>query len=159
MHVLLFSPGFAANENDHNCIPPLQSLVQELTVRNVEVHIIAMEYPFQREPYLWQGATVWPMNGQNRRWHKPITFCRACLRANWLIKRRKFDVLHSFWYGMSADIANIISKRHHIPHFTTFMGQDVLLKNAWPRWAVSTNTREKKNWVVLSKFQKKILTE
>ncbi len=46
MRIIWITPGFAANEQDYNCIPPLQMLAKELQRQGVELHIVALEYPF-----------------------------------------------------------------------------------------------------------------
>jgi len=60
MRILWLTPGFAANEHDHNCIPPLQLLVRELLGQGLDLQIIALEYPFRAEPYVWGYPTPDP---------------------------------------------------------------------------------------------------
>ncbi|MCK6691052.1 MAG: glycosyltransferase [Thermoanaerobaculia bacterium] len=51
MRILWITPGFAAGEQDTNCIPPLQLLARELLRRGVDLRIIALEYPYKTVPY------------------------------------------------------------------------------------------------------------
>jgi 1,2-diacylglycerol 3-alpha-glucosyltransferase len=129
MKLLLLTPGFASDENDHNCIPPLQLLVRELGVRGVEVHIIALEYPFRSEPYAWHQAKVYPCNGQNRKWLKIRTSYRAKRWADTLHHQYKFDALHTFWLNRTTQIGIDIAEKTLLPHYITCMGQDVLNPN------------------------------
>jgi 1,2-diacylglycerol 3-alpha-glucosyltransferase len=155
MKLLFITPGFAAHENDDTCIPPLQALVRALIEKGAEVHIIALEYPFQKETYQWHGATVWPCNGQNRTWHKGITFLKAYWQAQKLAKTQHFDAIHSFWYGMATQVAARVARSGNIPHFITFMGQDVLQTNQKLRSIERADlAKTTKNWVVLSAFHR-----
>lgn len=127
--LLFLTPGFAAHEADHNCIPPLQALVRSLQQRGAEVCIVALEYPFTDRPYHWHGAAVYPCNGQNRLWLKPRTLWRAMTHAHELLDRHDILAIHSFWLGMAAGVGERVSLRRGVPHFTTLMGQDVLPSN------------------------------
>jgi len=129
MTILFLTPGFAASETDHNCIPPLQALVRGLLRRGAEVHIIALEYPFADRPYGWHGARVYPCNGQNRRWLKLRTVWRAMTHAHEVLNRGECAVIHSFWLGLAAGVGERVSHRRGVPHFTTLMGQDALPGN------------------------------
>lgn len=129
MTILLLTPGFAADESDHNCIPPLQALVRGLLRRGAEVHIVAFEYPFSDRPYHWHGARVYPCNGRNRWLLKPRTMLRAVFQAHKLLTHKPFDAIQSFWLGMAAGVGERVSRRRGVPHFTTLMGQDVLPSN------------------------------
>ena len=141
MRVVWITPGFAADEHDFNCIPPMQLLALELLRRGVDLHIVTLEYPFRSEPYRWHGATVYPCNGRNRRWMKPLIlwralrFCSAILTFRKLTTFGKLDdrntpaVIHSFWLGWASGLGEWLSQRCGVPHFTTLMGQDVLPQN------------------------------
>lgn len=58
MRILWLTPGFAAGPQDYNCIPPLQALARALTGQGVELHIIALEYPFVQAPYAFGPAAT-----------------------------------------------------------------------------------------------------
>jgi len=127
--LLLITPGFAADENDHNCIPPLQGFVRELQRRGVAVHIVALEYPFTDQSYNWHGAQVYPCNGRNRRWFKPRTIWRAMGFCHDVLDMSDISVIHSFWLGIAWRVGERIAQRRGVPHVTTLMGQDVLPGN------------------------------
>ncbi len=129
--LLLLTPGFAADETDHNCIPPLQALVRGLLRRGAEVYIVAMEYPFTDRPYRWHGAEVYPCNGRNRRWMKLLTTWRAIRCSKDILDVCGIDIVHSFWVGIAAGVGESVAARYGIPHITTLMGQDVLPNNQY----------------------------
>lgn len=129
MRVLWITPGFAADERDFNCIPPMQLLARELIRQGVDLQIVTLEYPFRDEPYNWHGATVRSCNGQNRRWLKGRTLWRARQFCQKILEEKKMTVIHSFWLGWASALGEKLSRRYGIPHITTLMGQDVLPQN------------------------------
>lgn len=154
MRVLWLTPGFAADENDHNCIPPLQLLARELLRQGVDLQVVALEYPFRSEPYRWHGASVFPCNGQNRRWLKMRTLWRAAATFRKLSTLGKFDAIHSFWLGLAFFVGEKILRQHNLPHFTTLMGQDVLQENR--RFLKSLTAERAARLIAVSDFQNDI---
>jgi len=156
VRVLWITPGFAADESDSNCIPPLQLLAQELQRRGVDLHIITLEYPFRSEPYRWHGATVYPCNGRNRRWIKLRTLWRAFHRGQQLIGSRTagISIIHSFWLGWASGLGERLSRPYRIPHVTTLMGQDVLPRNRL--FMNGLTTERQSRLVALSDFQRAV---
>lgn len=133
MRLLLLTPGFAASENDYNCIPPLQLYVRAMQERGFEIDIVAFEYPFREEPENWFGASVISANGQNRRWMRWRTWARVQRYAEQIIRSRKVDLIHSFWLGPAWVIGNRLAEKWKIPHRTTLMGQDARAGNRYLR--------------------------
>lgn len=127
--LLLLTPGFAADSDDHNCIPALQLLVNAWLNSGVIVQIIALEYPYREDPYDWQGAQVFPCNGQNNRLLKWRTLWRARALCRQLVQKHTPDALFSAWLGWAAAIGERQALQTGIPHFTILMGQDVLPGN------------------------------
>jgi glycosyltransferase involved in cell wall biosynthesis len=125
--MLLITPGFAANESDDSCIPPLQLLVRGLHDRGEKVQVIALEYPFRSAPYQWHGVPVFPCNGRNRKWLRWRTQARAHRYAKDLMEAGKGSSLNSFWLGQAWIVGRELAKRFHLSHSTTLMGQDVLM--------------------------------
>jgi glycosyltransferase involved in cell wall biosynthesis len=125
MRVLFITPGFAQNEEDSTCIPPLQSFARALAAQGVEPMIVALEYPFQTEAYRWHGLNVLPCGGRNRWLNKPLTILKAINYAQKAHRVKPFDVVHSFWFGLPFLVGFLISKILKIRHVCTFMGQDV----------------------------------
>lgn len=153
MRILWVTPGFAADEQDHNCIPPLQALARELVRQGVDLQIVALEYPFRSKPYQWQGATIFPCNGQNRIWLKPRTLWRA-MRFCHDILNTETAAIHSFWLGWAFGVGEKISQRRTVRHFTTLMGQDVLPKNR--RFLKMLTANQSARLVAVSNFQNDI---
>ncbi len=155
MRILWITPGFAASETDHNCIPPLQLLARGLLQRGIELHIIALEYPFCDTPYDWYGARVYPCNGQNRRLLKLRTLWRA--NAPPLPLEGTVTTIHSFWLGWASFVGERLAKRYGTRHFTTLMGQDVLPQNRLFQRAL--NAERSARLVAVSAFQNRVLEQ
>ncbi len=154
MRVLWITPGFAADEHDHNCIPALQLLALELLAKRVDLQIVALEYPFRDEPYRWHGATVFPCNGQNRRLLKPRTLWRAMRSCKRIVHEKEAAAVHSFWLGWASWAGEKASKRYNILHITTLMGQDVLPGNRLFLRGLSAERCQR--LVALSRFQNEV---
>jgi glycosyltransferase involved in cell wall biosynthesis len=149
MRVLWLSPGFAADENDLNCIPPIQLLASELVAQGIDLQIITLDYPFRSGEYQWNKIPVFSGNGQLR-WFNRI---RAKRYAEWANKQQKFDVIHSFWLGPCWLIGQHLSKKWGIPHYTTLMGQDVLPSNRYRHFLRAQHTA---SLVALSDFHNEV---
>jgi len=151
MRVLWITPGFAADEQDFNCIPPMQLLAQALTQQGVDLQIVTLEYPFRDEPYIWHGATIWPCNGQNQRWLKMRTLWRARQFCRKILEEKTTTAVHSFWLGWASALGEKLSRRYDVPHVTTLMGQDVLPQN-W-KFLRGLSPERATRFVAVSDFQ------
>ena len=149
MRVLWLSPGFAADENDLNCIPPLQLLASEIVAQGIDLQIITLDYPFRGGGYQWNKIPVFSGNGRLR-WFNRI---RAKRYAEWANTQQKFDVIHSFWLGPCWLIGQHLSKKWGIPHYTTLMGQDVLPSNRYRHFLRAQHTA---SLVALSDFHSSV---
>lgn len=77
MKVLWITPGFASDESDSTCIPPLQDLARALQEQNIELTIIALDYPFNRKEYHWHGIRVYALGGANKKVFQDCFCCSA----------------------------------------------------------------------------------
>jgi glycosyltransferase involved in cell wall biosynthesis len=153
INVLWITPGFAASNDDHNCIPPLQLLAQRLHQTNLHLHILALGYPFHHDVYHWHGIPVraaYGWNGQQLRW---LNWIRLYQYARALHRNQKFNLIHSFWLGPSWIIGRTLSNAWNVPLLTTLMGQDVLPANRYLHFLQKKHT---KDLVAVSNFQNKV---
>lgn len=156
MRLLFITPGFPADTADDTCIPPLQLLVRELVRQGDEVSVIALEYPFQSQPYLWEGARVYPCNGRNRPWLRWRSVLRARRFAREIMGKSKCDILHSFWLGPAWRLGEQLATRWEMPHLCTLMGQDVLAANRYLR---TINDTHAKRLIALTPFHNEQLEQ
>jgi 1,2-diacylglycerol 3-alpha-glucosyltransferase len=135
-HILLLTPGFAANEADDSCIPAMQVYLK--TFRKLypdyKLSLIAFHYPFSNGFYEWNGIEVFPCNGRNKKWLtrlKTIKTAKSFFES--IHKNQKVDLIHSFWLGECAQVGEELSRKNNIPHLNTLMGQDVRASNRFLR--------------------------
>jgi glycosyltransferase involved in cell wall biosynthesis len=150
-HILFLVPGFPKDENDFNCIPPLQEYLIKFmsTYPSIKISVIAFQYPYLNTPYFWKGINVVPINGKNSVFKKPTVWLKAIREAKKIHKSFPIDVIHSFWVGECALIGNYLSKKIGCEHICTLMGQDVKSSNKYLGWLKHSRT----NFVALSNNQ------
>lgn len=153
MRLLFISPGFAAYEQDHNCIPPLQMLAAEMTRQGIDIQIITLGYPFHNQAYLWHNIPVisgYGFNGKHLRW---LNWFRVIRYALAIHRKHPFDAIHSFWLGPAWLIGNYLAARWRVPHYCTLMGQDVLPANVYRRLL---SPAQAPNLIALSAYQQQV---
>ncbi len=150
-HILFLVPGFPADENDFNCIPPLQEFLLKFksVYPSARFSVIAFQYPYRSEAYGWNGIQVFPLNGKNYVFKKLSVWRRALSLSSKIHKENSVDVIHSLWLGECAMIGNMLSKKFNCEHICTLMGQDVKSNNRYLRLA----NRERIRIIALSKIQ------
>lgn len=132
-HIVILTPGFPENESDTTCIPALQLYVKALHgMSDYDITIISFHYPPEKTKYHWHGIPVYPLGSASG-----LSKIRLWRRANVLLKQihqqQKITILHSFWLGECALVANWFSKKRNIRHVTTLMGQDALKGNIYAK--------------------------
>lgn len=134
-HILFLVPGFPADENDFNCIPPLQEFLLKFksSYPSAKVSVISFQYPYQYKDYIWNGIKVFPLNGKNYAVKKPLVWLKGVRKAARTHKANPVNVIHSLWLGECAMIGNILSKKFNCEHICTLMGQDVKSTNRYLR--------------------------
>ncbi|MCU0365455.1 MAG: glycosyltransferase family 4 protein [Ignavibacteriaceae bacterium] len=138
-HILFLVPGFPADENDFNCVPPLQEFLLKLksSYPSARISVLAFQYPYRNTQYIWNGINIFPMAGKNQVYMKPLVWLRAIKTAKNLSKENHVDVIHSLWLGECAMIGNLLSKKCNCEHICTLMGQDVKSNNRYLRLSKS----------------------
>jgi len=142
-HILILTPGFPKDENDFNCIPPLQEFLLQFkfSYASAKVSVIAFQYPYQQSGYTWNGIKVFPLSGKNSVIKKPFVWLQGIREARRIHKTNPITVIHSLWLGECAMIGNILSKKFNRPHICTLMGQDVKSTNRYLRLSKNKKIR------------------
>jgi glycosyltransferase involved in cell wall biosynthesis len=142
-HIMLLVPGFPKDEEDFNCIPPLQEFLIKFQQHfpDVEISVIPFQYPFHTNHYKWNSIKVFPLGGKNSKAKKPFLWLDAVHTANRIYKSAGTDVIHSLWLGECAMIGNVLSKRFTCTHICTLMGQDVKKSSKYLRISKNKNTK------------------
>jgi 1,2-diacylglycerol 3-alpha-glucosyltransferase len=130
-HIVFVTPGFAKDESDTVCTPYLQDYFRALQAARPDwrISIVAMQYPFQKGNYTWEGMAVQAIGGKNRRLAKPWVWNRTAKAIRLLHRQQPIDALHSFWLTEATRVASKVASQLGIPHFASSMGQDVSTKN------------------------------
>src|ERR1700742_3797721 len=135
--LIILSPGFPANENDSVCLPFPQLFVKILkeTYPQVKIVVMALQYPFEKKTYQWNGVPVFAYNGKNRG-----GFARLQIWQNVLWQVRRLLTVHrpigvlGLWLGECSLLARYISKRYQVPYFSWLLGQDARNGNRYFKW-------------------------
>jgi len=133
-HLLLLTPGFAADENDSRCIPPLQLYARKLQERGLfKITILALNYPYRCEQFDWHGISVYACHKKGalqkvRVWKQAFSWLKKINRED------PIDGVHSFWLHDVALLGHYFGAYLKVPHWTTMMGQDVRPANKYLRF-------------------------
>lgn len=124
-HIILLTPGFPSSEIDDTCIPALHIFAKKLQEEGgVKVSVITVHYPFTSSTYRWNHCDVYPLGIRNKKRNRLKSYIYQWNILKKIHKEEPIDIIHSFWLGECALIGHYFSKKHHIKHLTTFMGQD-----------------------------------
>jgi len=132
-HIVFLTPGFAYSEKDSTTIPALQVFLKALKKAKPDIvmTIITFQFPFFKETYNWNGIKVIPLNGNNNKFKKIVTWRRAFLLLKELHKKSPLTAIHSFWIGECSYIGEKFSLKYGIKHVITAMGQDANSNNRY----------------------------
>lgn len=133
----MLTPGFARDESDSTCIPPLQIYIRDLKAAYPEtrISIVPIQYPNRGDQYQWHGLSVYPIHGRNRRfplrlfaWNRVIQTFKQIHQAH------PVDLVHSFWLNEATLLGQRIHKQFGVRLISTVMGQDPLKDNRYLGW-------------------------
>jgi glycosyltransferase involved in cell wall biosynthesis len=134
--LIILTPGFPENEADTTCLPAQQAFVKTLKQNNPDLNIIllAFQYPFIVSEYVWYGIKVITFNGRNRGKLNRVTTWLAVWQTLTRIKRENEVIgLLSFWLGECAFVGKYFAKRHKLTHYCWMLGQDARKRNNYVR--------------------------
>jgi glycosyltransferase involved in cell wall biosynthesis len=135
--LVILTPGFPKDEEDSTCLPTQQAFVRALNkyYPGLQIVILAFEYPFSKETYLWHQNKVIPFDGWKKgKIKKSIIGISAWRALNRLRHERELLGLLSFWCGGPALIGNLFGRKYGVAHFTWILGQDARKGNRYIRW-------------------------
>lgn len=134
-HILFITPGFPESEADSQCIPALWIYAKALFDSGMEVSIISLQYPFVEKQYYWNGISVYPLNGGNKKIKQLTLSKKAIRRAQEIHRNEPIDLVHSFWLHRATEIALKVRKSLRVPMLATAMGQEVRNpKRSFAKW-------------------------
>lgn len=132
---IVLIPGFPDTESDKNCLPFQQKFVKLFKESHpeLEVVVIAFQYPYTNTAYRWYGIPVYPFGGRNRGGIHRF-WLRRKLFSRLETLRREYHIsgLLSFWCGECAIVGKKFAVRHQLKHYCWICGQDALKENKYP---------------------------
>ncbi|MBA3827512.1 MAG: glycosyltransferase [Taibaiella sp.] len=132
--LIILSPGFPANEDDTTCLPALQLPVKAIKKMHpeLEVIVIAFQYPFSLATYEWHGCTVVSFNGQNKgKGLRLAVWMRVWSKLRALLKEKNVIGILSFWCTECALVGHRFGLRYGVQHINWVLGQDALPTNKY----------------------------
>ncbi len=135
--LVILTPGFSRNEDDSTCLPPIQVVVKTLTATYPELNIVvlAFQYPFSAAKYKWHGANVMAFGGRSRgKGFRLFIWLKVWKKLLELKKKQQVIGLLSLWMGECALVGSDFGKSHHLTHRCWLQGQDAKAGNKYMRW-------------------------
>ncbi len=125
--LVILSPGFPENEADTTCLPAHQVFIRAIN-RNfpeLKVIILALQYPFAVNEYLWFGNTVISFNGgRHRKIGRLLFWVKIWGVLKTLQKEHSLLGLLGFWFNEYALVSKYFGKVNRVKHYSWITGQD-----------------------------------
>lgn len=134
--LVVLTPGFAASVADSNCLPMQQNLVKALKLNypDIEIIILAFQYPYLVQTYTWFGITVMSFNGQNKGGLSRLLLrCKIMNALKEINSSTKIAGILSFWYNECAWVGKKFADKNGLKHFCWILGQDARQANRYPK--------------------------
>jgi len=133
--LIILTPGFPESETDTTCLPMQQSFVRCLKENhpNLDIFILAFQYPYFKRTYRWFDTTVISFNGQNKGGLARLMLRRelnATLKK--ISSNNKTTGILSFWYGECAAVGKRFADKNDLKHYCWILGQDARKENKYP---------------------------
>jgi glycosyltransferase involved in cell wall biosynthesis len=135
-NLVILTPGFAKDEADSTCLPMQQAFI--LTIKKLfpqlDITILAFQYPYHSVPYTWHGIRVIPFNGRNKGgWKKILLFKKINSALRSMHSKNQIDGVLSFWYTECGFIGKKFCDQNNIKHCCWLWGRDAAKQNKFPR--------------------------
>lgn len=144
MHIIFLTPGFAKDETDTTCFTYFQNYLIALkkSITNINIHVIAFQYPYQKNTFKWHEVNVSLLAGSNRKFPYVIKTWKEVIQlVKNIHQKNRVDIIHSLWLRECALVGNWINRVLKIPHLTTIMGTELIHPN---RYLTLMNTNKLK---------------
>jgi glycosyltransferase involved in cell wall biosynthesis len=129
---IVLIPGFAANEADSTCLPAQQLLIRKINklFPQLEIIVVAFQYPFTKKEYSWFGNHVISFNGANKKkLSRLLLWLKIIRRLNQLNKHKNIIGIFSCWCNECALVGKYFSGRKNLKHYIWICGQDARASN------------------------------
>jgi glycosyltransferase involved in cell wall biosynthesis len=132
--LIILSPGFPKDEADSACIPPQQVFVKNLKKNfpNLNIVVLAFEYPYKAAEYQWHGVDVIAFGGSNKGGlARILNWRRIRAKLRMLYNKHRIIGILSFWLGDCALVGSRFAKRKNLKHLCWILGQDAKKGNRY----------------------------
>jgi glycosyltransferase involved in cell wall biosynthesis len=135
--LVILTPAFPKDEEDSAWLPDRQIFVRALkkTYPDLNIIILAFQYPLEPTEYRWNGIKVIALGGKNKSgFYRRFMWLRAWRALKKI--RAAYDVigLLSFWMDECAFIADKFAKKYSVKHYCWLLGQDARPGNRYVSW-------------------------
>lgn len=132
--LLILSPGFPASDHDTTCLPPIQQFcrVASQEFPEVDLIVVAFQYPFRSGSYRWHGLEIHAAGGRNHgSVQRVLNWVKAWRIISRIEKERKLLGVLSLWLGETALVGKLYARLKKLPHYTWLQGQDARQNNRY----------------------------
>jgi len=126
--VVILTPGFPKNEQDSTCLPFLQQYVLTISEMrpDIELRVIAFQYPIKKGLYKWNGIDIYSAGGQSALYTRLFTWRHVLRELNRINGQNEIAVIHSLWLTECTFIAQFFARVKRVNLIAYAIGQDVL---------------------------------
>src|SRR4030095_8776965 len=135
--IIILTPAFPADESDTVWVPAVQLFVRKLkeSFPSVQIMVIAFNYPYHTNTYLWHGVEVTSFNGLHaRKLGRRIIWVKVWRKLKWIKKRQRIIGILSFWCGECALVGRYFAMLHKLKHYCWISGMDAKKENKLVKW-------------------------
>jgi len=134
--LIVLTPGFPKNEEDTTCLPFLQTHIRAVnqSFPELEIIILAFQYPFFGSVYNWHGNEVISFGGRERsKMSRFYIWLRVWRKLKKISRKKNIIGLFSLWCTECALIGSRFGKLNGLKHFVWICGQDAKRGNKYVR--------------------------
>ncbi len=125
--LIIVSPGFPKDEADSTCMPDRQIFVRVLkeTYPQLNIIVLAFQYPYDAHEYRWNGIKVIALGGKNKNGlYRRLTWMRAWRTLKKINAEYNVTGFLSFWLDECALVTEKFANKIKLKHYIWLLGQD-----------------------------------
>lgn len=133
-YVVIVIPGFAKDEQDSLCLPPMQQfmLCAQRAMPDITLLIVCLQYPFEQKTYTWHNIQVFAIGGSNRPgFRRFFTWVKTYRQLIAIRKQYQPIGVLSLWLHETSLVSKFFTARFKLPHFIWLQGQDIKKSNQY----------------------------
>lgn len=135
-HLLIVTPGFAADEKDTTAVPAVQQFILSFrkTFPDIRLSLISFHYPAKKDNYYWHGVDVHTIANKHAGGLKKLLSFSSFMKIGKKIHRNEhIDGILCLWLTDSALAGKLLARKLNVPWFVWMHGQDAKINNKYVR--------------------------